>query len=359
MANMKEAIKRFIPDSPKKALIELTALAGIYGFLASPLVAENKPKNVVCKDGVCWIETTKKENIKEGKLSKKEINEYLNYKIPLKKIKNNNLNEVLESTGTSVLIAGTERCIYCKKLVKDTIVPNMQTYKNIRLFYMDGQENKEISEKYGFRGWPTVMVFRHKKLIDAFLSGKNTFQNRINKYLSNEPIEINLEMTKNALQAIRGGEDLESKKRIEDIIKKNSFNKINIIKGLFSYDLDTLNPVDRPDENGDICWSHETETERYLIPVYNAEITNFGIIDFDKINLKDLQTAKYNKEKINGSDDNNQLTKGTVLGIKTNKGNYIKIRIDGYLEQPKAKIKNYDIKCMVIPYFSVEKSKIK
>jgi len=70
MANIKEAIKRFIPDSPKKALIELTALAGIYGFLASPLVAENKPKKVICKDGICMIST---ETAKAQKLEQRIV----------------------------------------------------------------------------------------------------------------------------------------------------------------------------------------------------------------------------------------------------------------------------------------------
>jgi thioredoxin 1 len=61
---IKKTLEALIPDSPRKALLGLTALAGLYGFLASPSAAENKPDNVVCKDGVCWVVPVSKNDSK-------------------------------------------------------------------------------------------------------------------------------------------------------------------------------------------------------------------------------------------------------------------------------------------------------
>jgi len=340
---IKETLKALVPDSPKKALLELTALAGLYGFLASPAVAENKPKGVVCKDGVCWIEKPSIVN-KQSKSKKEKI---LRQEITI--IKNDDFDEVLKSTMPVFVKAFAEWCMPCKDYHKNLFLPASKKYSSVKFYEMDAEKNLKISNKYGIKSYPTTMIFKNGRIIDAFV-GATEFDEKIKIYSSSSMPSTKSEEA--ILDKISGRENLE---KILKIINKYSFGKIDTIRGRFSYDLDTMNPVERMDEKEDILWSHETPTERYLIPT-NAEIANLGIVDFEKIKLTDLQKAKYTREKIDGSDDNNQLINGTVLGIKTNKGNYLKLRIDGYLESPKAKIRNYDIKCTIVPYFEVEKS---
>ncbi|MEM2956606.1 MAG: hypothetical protein QW041_03490 [Candidatus Pacearchaeota archaeon] len=54
----KEALKSIIPNTAKKAVLEGILLAGLLSPLG--LKAADKQDNVICKDGVCWIDTSTK-----------------------------------------------------------------------------------------------------------------------------------------------------------------------------------------------------------------------------------------------------------------------------------------------------------
>ena len=81
----------------------------------------------------------------------------------------------------------------------------------------------------------------------------------------------------------------------------------------------------------DIFLRQSNLVQRRMVPRNGAEFAHLGQVDFDAVTLNDLIAAQYSGEDIIGDDSNNQLTPGAVIGIKTNQGNYAKLRIDGYV----------------------------
>lgn len=109
----------------------------------------------------------------------------------------------------------------------------------------------------------------------------------------------------------------------------------------------------------DIYLLNQTPTKKYLVPKNGASFHNFGRVDFELITLETLMNAEYSKEKISISDFENFVY--SVIGIKTNSGNYAKFRIDRYvdIERPDSDIEKYDLKCTIGLYQNWDKSKEK
>lgn len=162
-----------------------------------------------------------------------------------------------------------------------------------------------------------------------------------------------------------------------------------IIPGTWSYDVDSTKLTSSPEgieswidhfnikmsydhtvlkygentEDCDIWWNQFSKTKRSLVPKNGARLANLGKVDFNAVTLEDLTSAKYSPRAISGDEDNDQLTPGTVIAIKTNKGNYAKLRIDGYFplvhKNPEDKdrdIKNYNLKATLVLYKNPQKS---
>lgn len=150
------------------------------------------------------------------------------------------------------------------------------------------------------------------------------------------------------------------------------FTKQIILPGTWTYDIDSLSLSDDPhgytdwikrlgfiypnygakDDECDLFLQHKTKTKRSLVPLNKAKLANLGKIDFSSIALEDLIKADYSGEEIKADDDDNHLTPGTVIAVKTSKGKYAKIRIDGYYssnanEDP---LEKYHIRATIVGY---------
>ena len=77
----------------------------------------------------------------------------------------------------------------------------------------------------------------------------------------------------------------------------------------------------------DIGLEHINQYERKLFPQNGAALVLLEDKDFLDTTYEDLTAAEYSCEGIDGD----LLTSGTIIGIRTNKGNYAKLRIDGFL----------------------------
>jgi len=106
----------------------------------------------------------------------------------------------------------------------------------------------------------------------------------------------------------------------------------------------------------DIWWNQSSEIKRRLIPENGVELAILQTNDFKNVSIDDLMSAQnYSNKGINGSDYNNQLQPGTVIAIKTNNGNYAKMRVDNYLplthkNRPEEDSKNYNLQCTLVLY---------
>jgi len=102
----------------------------------------------------------------------------------------------------------------------------------------------------------------------------------------------------------------------------------------------------------DIWWEQIDRTRRRLVPRNGAELAILEMINFEDVTLEDLLSAQYSKDDIVADDNNNQLIPGTIIGIRTSKGNYAKMRVDGYLPLVRnlEKVENYNLQCTLVVY---------
>lgn len=102
-----------------------------------------------------------------------------------------------------------------------------------------------------------------------------------------------------------------------------------ILKGSYNFDLD-IGRQGVSATDADIWWEHAAPA-RYLHAQNGAQFSYLGRVDFDDIPVKDLLTANYGAIRLNGSANMaNQLADGTVILVRTKKGNFCKLRIEKY-----------------------------
>ena len=102
------------------------------------------------------------------------------------------------------------------------------------------------------------------------------------------------------------------------------------LKGTFTFDLDTgvqggVGPA------FDIWWEQQTNVLRQMVPVNSAGIVNIGVTDFTSITPQTLKGLTYSSTPIPGNNDpSNKLVPGDVFAVRTNQGNYAKVRVISY-----------------------------
>jgi len=103
------------------------------------------------------------------------------------------------------------------------------------------------------------------------------------------------------------------------------------IRGTWLFDFDEGRFPKLEEGTADIWWEQVDDTKRYLVPDNGACLSILRGANFSQLTVDDLRGAKYSEVPINGSNDStNQLTEGTVLGVITNKGRYVKVQIITY-----------------------------
>ena len=66
-------------------------------------------------------------------------------------------------------------------------------------------------------------------------------------------------------------------------------------------------------------------------PRGNASIVNLGQVDFDALNIGQLQGLSYESDWIPANADaSNQLINGNVFAVHTNDGSYAKVKVVNY-----------------------------
>jgi hypothetical protein len=101
-----------------------------------------------------------------------------------------------------------------------------------------------------------------------------------------------------------------------------------VIKGTWAFDLDTGTVGTEAQQ--DVWWEQVDYVTRYLTGFSGALVSRLGTPDFNSVTLAMLKAATYT-DRINGSNTSaNQLTVGTVVGVRTNSGHYAKVLITAY-----------------------------
>lgn len=103
-----------------------------------------------------------------------------------------------------------------------------------------------------------------------------------------------------------------------------------VLKGTWSFDLD--NGTEGGVGPGfDIWWEQMTAVARQMVPQNSARIVNLGVVNFGAITADSLQTLTYGATPIPGSNDaSNKLVAGDVFAVRTNQGNYAKVKVVSY-----------------------------
>ena len=103
-----------------------------------------------------------------------------------------------------------------------------------------------------------------------------------------------------------------------------------VLKGTWTFDLD--NGTEGGVGPGfDIWWDQQTAVARQMVPQNAAGIVNLGIVDFNATTADGLQTLAYGTTPIPGNNDaTNKLVAGDVFAVRTNQGNYAKVKVVAY-----------------------------
>lgn len=80
----------------------------------------------------------------------------------------------------------------------------------------------------------------------------------------------------------------------------------------------------------DLWWEIQTHTRRRLTPLHGAGLILLEGRDYTSIDRSFLAQLQYSPQSIDGSDNDSSLKPGTVLALKTSKGDYVKLRVLRY-----------------------------
>lgn len=102
------------------------------------------------------------------------------------------------------------------------------------------------------------------------------------------------------------------------------------LKGTWSLDLDT-GTQSGPGTARDIWWEQQTAVARRMTPQNSAGILNLGVVDFNAITADGLAGLPYGATPIPGNNDaTNQLVPGDCFAVRTNQGNFSKVKVLNY-----------------------------
>jgi hypothetical protein len=115
-----------------------------------------------------------------------------------------------------------------------------------------------------------------------------------------------------------------------------------VLKGTWIFDCETGALSGNLSGPGDIWWEQMTATQRQMAPVSGARIVNLGAVDFNALTHAELQSLVYGNAPIPGNTGaGNQLVDGDVFAVRTNAGNFAKVKVITY---------GYDMKIQWVTY---------
>lgn len=102
------------------------------------------------------------------------------------------------------------------------------------------------------------------------------------------------------------------------------------IKGTWRIDLDTGQLVG-DEASFDLWWEQLDAVHRRLVGLNGAKMVRFGAPSYESISLEQLKAAVFPLDSVEGSSTPaNQLTAGTVLGVRSGAGRYSKLQVTTY-----------------------------
>lgn len=101
------------------------------------------------------------------------------------------------------------------------------------------------------------------------------------------------------------------------------------IEGTYTFDFDAGVVTAVLGAPSDIFWEQFTTTTRAVMPVSGATVINLGVVAYGSLDLAALSALPYGLAGIDGSDVGSLLVPGDVFAVKTDMGNYAKVRVTG------------------------------
>ena len=121
-----------------------------------------------------------------------------------------------------------------------------------------------------------------------------------------------------------------------------------VIKGTWIWNIERDKLGDRQ-EGHDLWWRHSSTTERYLCSLNSAKIAVVKGKKWEEVDQAFLASCELSDMRIPGSDNDNQLTPGTILAVRTIAGNLAKLKVLGYRPHENG-IANYDLELEWVIY---------
>lgn len=118
------------------------------------------------------------------------------------------------------------------------------------------------------------------------------------------------------------------------------------LHGTWIFDFDTGVEVDYAGNAiGDVWWRQKTNVKRQIERWSGAEIAYLGTLNFNSVSYADLQGVVFGTVPIIGNDDStNLLVPGAMFAVRTNAGNYAKVRVESYGYNLQIKWRTYKLK---------------
>lgn len=102
------------------------------------------------------------------------------------------------------------------------------------------------------------------------------------------------------------------------------------LRGTFSFDFDA-GEQSPTDEIVDVFWRQQTRVRRRMEPKNGAQIALIGPVPFASVTPQSLQSLTYSEDPVQADNNaSNQLPTGTMFAVRTNTGNYAKVRVERY-----------------------------
>jgi hypothetical protein len=89
-------------------------------------------------------------------------------------------------------------------------------------------------------------------------------------------------------------------------------------------------PYGASGKDTDIHWGHSSGIKRQLYARNGSGFAYLGNAPFDDITAEDLTCLEYTDSPIDGGDEIDQMVPGSVIAVRTAKGNFAKLRVEGY-----------------------------
>ncbi len=128
--------------------------------------------------------------------------------------------------------------------------------------------------------------------------------------------------------SVDGEENSAVEDSVESSVEVNREPGETVILGTYTWDADS-NRLGNGKES-DVYWKHSNSKTRYLVPQHGATIAVVKDVKYEDIDKSFVEKTALSDNKLNGSDNSDELAIGTIVVFKTSDGNYGKFIVVAY-----------------------------